>query len=136
MLNRIVTVSFGVPTQFYEWADEVLVIPAVEPVDVDRRAAIKQAMINAVERSWPGDVVVQDDVNFTRDPFESPLTDGTITAFTEPIIPTHWCPRAFRFATAEDKENLLSAWRSDDRPACYGWGGIPKRLYLAGWHQS
>jgi hypothetical protein len=134
----LTVVAMGsIPWHFLQWTDHLTLAPGVVPADDTVKAeknAIKAAMINAIEISNPGDVIAQEDITFTRDPFESPLQAGTITMLTESKNPRHWCPRAFRFATEEDGAAIIQSWQDEPLQCCYGWQAIPKTLYLAGRH--
>lgn len=133
--RRIVTLSFEdkCPEGFLDYADVVKVLPARPPIGMQSlQDAIKMGMMRTVWNAEPGDVVAQDDMVFDRDPFESPLTPGTITMLNPQKNPRHWCPRAFRFATYEDAEWIIREWMNDPLRTCYGWQAIPKQLYECG----
>ncbi len=141
MLNVIVVVTLSdqIPERFLGWSRSAVLAEGVLPVDETIKAkknAIKAAMIDAVNLAAPGDVVVQDDIVFHRDPFQSPLADGTVTMLTKRMNPRHWCPQAFRFASPKDASSIIEAWTADPLQCCYGWQRLPKTLYLAGRHQD
>lgn len=139
-MNRIVVVSFNpVPDpSLIEWADDVRVSPAV-PRSVSlpsKSEAIKAAMIDAVLTAEPGDVVMQDDVEFHRSPFETNLRAGAVTILTKRISPQHVCPRAFRFATVEDQLRIVDLWSGSPMRTCLAWDPMPKIMAVRGVHDG
>ncbi len=137
-MRRIVTTSFGLaPWGYGEIADEVLVLPAVVPLNSTKRGrknAIKQAMIAVVEAANPGDVCCQDDIEFTRDPWESPLEAGHVTLLTNRQSELHACPRAFRFGDIQTGQAIVDQWLRCGSRCCYGWTKLPMIEHLAGRH--
>lgn len=139
-MKRLVVVSFNpVPDErLSQWADSVWVSPAV-PRSVSlpsKSEAIKAAMIDAVMTAEPGDVVMQDDVEFYRDPFETNLRAGAVTILTKRISPSHVCPRAFRFSTVEDQLRIVELWRSSPLRTCLAWEEMPKIMAVRGVHDG
>ena len=142
-MRRIVTTSFGISPQvmkeYSSIADEVLILAAVTPLgpsERNRKNAIKEAMVRVVEAAKPGDICCQDDVEFTRDPWGSPLKEGQVTLLTDRQSEDHACPQAFRFADTATQARIIDEWRADRRRSCYGWTRIPMIEYLAGRHMT
>ncbi len=135
-MRRLVTVGTP-PNQYTELSDTMLVLAPVVPADgteAARRAAIKEAMIQVVEAADPGDVCCQDDVEFSGDPWGTPLEAGHVTLLTRRQSASHACPRAFRFADVETRRSIVAAWRADPRRACNGWTGLPMVESVVGRH--
>ena len=137
--RSIVVVWPTIPDGLWQYADEVLVSQPIEPTrygEKARRDAIKLAMISAVEKAEPGDVVMQGDVVFRSDPFGSPLEAGKITILNPAwrLDAEHYCPQAFRFPDAATAEAIIAAWTTLRRQACTAWSHLPKIHYECAIH--
>lgn len=140
-MMRIVVVTFDLepPSHLKVWDREIVVSPAVTPVDGEQwseRMAVKEAMVDAVRASEPYDVVMQDDVTFHSDPFSAPVSADRVTMLTGAWRAGHWCPRAFRYGTETMKTRIVDAWTSSPYQACRAWIGIPKRGVEIGAHDG
>lgn len=94
------------------------------PTLFDKQMAIKQAMIEAVQYANVGDVVMQDDIAFSSDPFKTDLVDGMVTILNPMQSYDHQCPRAFRFPTPSVRDQIVEAWTETTEQTCTAWMGL------------
>lgn len=132
-ISKIIVVSKGEHSpELNQWADSVIVSPAVfvpfpEATLGRKKLGILRAMRDAVELAEPGDLIIQEDIVVTADPFKEEAPPGTIrNVCAGNRLAKHVCPRAFIISDEATKQRLLDLWASEDKQSCWAWADIEK----------
>ena len=90
----------------------------------DHFEGIKQAMSVAVKKAKLGDLIIQNDVELTGDPFTGEKVVGSIRLLVTPRIPHHHCPQAFIVYDNKTRDAILEAWADTRDQSCIAWGPL------------
>lgn len=124
---------------FYEWAGTIVEHPAVYVDDGGvipaKKLGILRAMRGALEEAGPCALIVQDDMRFTRDPFQRNPHRDEILSFVDRKAKEHVCPQAFM--VGEDMiDKVMVRWRDESWQACVAWGSLPFEIDVRATHHG
>lgn len=109
-----------------------------------RQTNIMTAMWEAVRASEPGDLILQDDVDLYKYPWEPVDRDAIRVLTGQNLDPSirgwHCCPQAFIVGSEKTRQKLIDLWDparegGKGENACLAWAPIPKQIdYIAAMH--
>ena len=134
-MSRIWVVGEPHHPSIAKWGAEVVSVPAVyldvaptRPERVNRRlskfAGIKQAMSNAVHFAALGDLIIQNDVEITADPFAAPKVPHHIRTLIPSYRINHVHPLAFIIYDSDTRDEVLDRWNGGRDQSCVAWGDL------------